>query len=42
MIDLLVVLEPSGSVGIKGSRGINVGSGYNKKMLEKALNNSLR
>jgi len=32
------VLEPSGSAGIKGARGISRDQEYNKKMLEKALN----
>jgi len=32
------MLEPSGSVRIKGARGISRDQEYNKKMLEKALN----
>jgi hypothetical protein len=32
------MLVPSGSVGIKGARGISRDQEYNKKMLEKALN----
>jgi len=31
------MLEPSGSAGIKGARGINKDQEYNKKMIEKAL-----
>jgi len=31
------MLVPSGSVGIKGARGINEDQEYNKKMIEKAL-----
>jgi len=35
------MLEPSGSVGIKGARGINEDQEYNKKIARKSSKHSL-